>query len=91
MASKRKTYRGIGPQHRKSAVAALSAMRASQREFNRQLKKGNCKMALYALTDARYKHGEYRSEILWAAARGARGSGHAVAGMEQRFYKACVK
>ena len=91
MASKRKSYRGTPEQHRKEAGHSLVAMRRAQKEFSRQLQKGNCRLALYALSDARFKHGQYNSDLLWAAARRGRGSGRAVGAMEQRFYKHCVR
>lgn len=92
MASKkRRSYRGVGPQHRKAATSALSAMRFQQREFKRQLAKGDCRMALYALTDARYKQGEYNSEMIWSTARTASGAARALGEMEQRFAKKCLR
>lgn len=91
MATKRRSYRGTPSEHRSSARASLTSVRAYQRDFNRYLARGNCKMALHSLGEARFRHGAYRSEIMRADPRSSRGVSRLVSGMERRFYKKCVK
>lgn len=87
----KKTFRGAPAEHRKAAKIDLSDSRRAQKDFNKQLRQGDCSSALTSLIRASKAQANYSAEIFYSDRRKSKPLRKAVEKMQDRFLLKCLR